>query len=56
MRIAYRVKGLFRFLLFWLFAPFVRYESYRSPGGVGGWQGYHVLPKPHLALDRKSVV
>lgn len=48
--IAYRIKGFIRFLLFWLLAPLVRYERYHNPGGVAGWQGYHTLPKPRLAL------
>lgn len=40
----YRIKGLFRFVLFFLFAPLVRYGSYDNPAAVGGWQGWYQLP------------
>lgn len=38
----YRIKGLFRFLLFWLFQPLVRYTNYHEH--VEGWTGYCELP------------
>jgi len=40
----YRIKSIYRFLLFWALRPFVRFGEYQHESVTCNWLGWYELP------------